>query len=85
MGSKLGMLSTRMEKEPKHTDHAHFTTKPSLPFMTYKASVVKDRGKKYSEILPFPPITTTQKCGNFIILVGLVALVAHQLSTEPTD
>lgn len=64
------------------------TTQLLLLFMTYKATVV--RKKKYCKILPLPPVTTTQKCGNFIILVGLVGLVAHQLflaqlSTEHTD
>lgn len=77
MGVKQGMLSTPLEKEPKLIDHAHFTTQRLLLFMTYKATVKKK--KKYCKILPFLQITATHKCGNFIILVGLVGLVAHQL------
>lgn len=43
MEVKQGVLSTPLEKEPKHKDHAHFTTKLLLLFMTYKATVVKKK------------------------------------------
>lgn len=43
--------------------------------MTSKAT----KKEKYCKILPFPPITTTQKTGNFYILVELETLIAHQL------
>lgn len=50
------VLSAPLENEPKHQDHIHFTTQLLLPFMSYKATVVKNDCK----ILPFPPITTAQ-------------------------
>lgn len=37
------MLSTPLEKEPKHKDHVHFTTQLLLLFMIYKATVVKEK------------------------------------------
>lgn len=43
MGVKQGVLSTPLEEESKHQEHAHFTTQRLLLFMTYKDTIV---GKK---------------------------------------